>query len=112
MPPMQYDRSDFKAVVFDWAGTTVDYGSRAPVQVFLEIFRRRGVELTIAEARGPMGSAKRDHVAAVMALPRIRAFWLQQHHREPTDADVQSMYDEFLPLQKEILATHGSRVIP
>lgn len=28
-----------KAVVFDWAGTTIDYGSRAPLLAFLEVFR-------------------------------------------------------------------------
>ena len=60
-----------KAVLLDWAGTTVDYGSRAPTQVFVEIFRRRGVEITIAEARGPMGRAKHEHIAMVAALPRV-----------------------------------------
>ncbi|GBF95286.1 hypothetical protein Rsub_08317 [Raphidocelis subcapitata] len=28
-----------QAVVFDWAGTTIDYGSRAPLMAFLEVFR-------------------------------------------------------------------------
>ena len=32
---------NIKAVIFDWAGTTVDYGSFAPVAVFLEIFNQR-----------------------------------------------------------------------
>ena len=100
-----------KAVILDWAGTTVDYGSRAPTQVFLEIFRRRGVEITEAEARGPMGRAKREHIATVAALPRVAALWNQIYGHEPRDADVQAMYDEFLPLQKEVLA-RGSDVIP
>jgi len=28
-----------QAVIFDWAGTTVDYGCFAPVTVFVEVFR-------------------------------------------------------------------------
>src|SRR5262245_29285556 len=44
-----------KAIIFDWAGTTVDHGSRAPVRVFVEILKRSGVAITEAEARGPMG---------------------------------------------------------
>ena len=34
-----------EAVIFDWAGTTVDYGCFAPLEVFMEIFHKRGVEL-------------------------------------------------------------------
>jgi phosphonoacetaldehyde hydrolase len=100
-----------KAVLLDWAGTTVDYGSRAPTQVFVEIFRRRGVEITVAEARGPMGRAKHEHIAMVAALPRVTELWRQRHGAAPTDVDVRAMYDDFLPLQKEILK-QGSDVIP
>ena len=100
-----------KAVLLDWAGTTVDYGSRAPTQVFLEIFHRRGVEITVEEARGPMGRAKHEHIAMVAALPRIAELWRQQHGTTPTEADVRALYNDFLPLQKEILRL-GSSVIP
>ena len=41
--------TSIKAVIFDWAGTTVDYGSRAPAQVFVEIFHSRGVDVTTAD---------------------------------------------------------------
>ena len=108
---MPHAATPLKAVIFDWAGTTVDYGSRAPTQVFLEIFRRRGVTITTAEAREPMGRAKRDHIAAVAAMPRVAEAWRVAHGRTPVDADVQAMYDEFLPLQKETLA-RGSDIIP
>jgi phosphonoacetaldehyde hydrolase len=101
-----------RAIILDWAGTTVDYGSLAPTQVFVEIFRRRGVEVTVDEARGPMGTAKRDHIAAVAALPRVAAQWQKLHGRAPNDQDVQTIYDEFLPLQKLTLAAQGSDVIP
>src|SRR5262245_29234456 len=101
-----------KAVILDWAGTTVDYGSRAPVLVFIEVFRQRGIEISAAEARGPMGAAKRDHIAALMRVPRIAAQWRERHGHDPEDADVSSIYDEFLPLQKESLARCGSEVIP
>lgn len=101
----------FKAVLFDWAGTTVDYGSRAPAQVFCEIFRRRDVVITEQEARGPMGLSKREHIATIAALPRVSNLWREQHRSEPTNDDVQALYDDFLPLQKETLASN-SEVIP
>lgn len=99
-----------KAVLLDWAGTTVDYGSRAPTQVFLEVFRRRGVDITVEEARGPMGRAKHEHIAMVAALPRVAESWREQHGAVPTKTDVKAMYADFLPLQKKILK-QGSDVI-
>jgi phosphonoacetaldehyde hydrolase len=104
-------KSEIRAIAFDWAGTTVDYGSRAPAEVFVEIFRRTGVEITIAEARGPMGRAKRDHLATVLALPRVAAEWQKKFGRAAAETDIDRMYAEFLPLQKETLRRH-SDVIP
>ena len=60
-----------QAVVFDWAGTLVDCGSCGPVQAFVESFAAHGVQVTTAEARAPMGMGKREHVAAMLAMPRI-----------------------------------------
>jgi phosphonoacetaldehyde hydrolase len=100
-----------RAVLFDWAGTTVDYGSLAPMRVFVEIFRRRGIAIEIDEARGPMGRAKHDHIAQVARMPRIAACWRDRYGREPTDVDIGSMYEDFLPLQKEILSA-GCEIIP
>ncbi len=42
-------RGPLQLVVFDWAGTTVDHGCFAPVVPFQELFRARGVDLTVAE---------------------------------------------------------------
>lgn len=100
-----------RAVLFDWAGTTVDYGSRAPTLVFVETFRRCGVEITVEEARAPMGMAKREHIAAILAQPRVADAWQAGHGRSPSDADVDRLYLDFLPLQEEALARHCD-VIP
>ena len=108
---MKHAPTIIRAVVFDWAGTTVDYGSRAPVEAFVEAFRRSGIELTAAEARGPMGRAKRDHIEAIFALPRVVEAWRLLHDRTPNDSDVDRLYADFLPLQTGVLAQH-SDVIP
>ncbi len=100
-----------KAVVFDWAGTTVDHGSRAPAIVFQEIFRQRGIAITPAEAREPMGRAKRDHIAAIAAMPTVANAWKNKFDRVCSDEDISAMYADFLPLQKETLK-HYANVIP
>ena len=69
--------SFLQAVIFDWAGTTVDWGCQAPVLAFQKTFAEFSVPITSFEAREPMGLAKRDHVAALCGMPRIHASWLQ-----------------------------------
>jgi phosphonoacetaldehyde hydrolase len=86
-----------RAVIFDWAGTVVDHGSLAPMGAFVETFREFGVDLTIDEARGPMGMAKRPHIAAIMALPRVSSAWAQKYGRTPKEADIDAVYSVFVP---------------
>ena len=68
-------------VIFDWAGTAVDYGCFAPVQVFLEIFKEREIDVTLEEARGPMGMLKIDHIKAMLSLDRVTALWNEKYNR-------------------------------
>ena len=63
--------TQFKAVVFDWAGTTIDFGSFAPMGAFVETFAKFGVEVTIADARKPMGLPKRAHISQMLYEPHI-----------------------------------------
>ena len=57
-----------KAVIFDWAGTTVDYGSMAPIKGFIDGFRSIGFDITNEMARKPMGLLKIDHTRAIAAM--------------------------------------------
>lgn len=99
-----------KALIVDWAGTVIDFGSRAPAGVFVEVFRREGVEITLAEARGPMGTEKRDHIRALTRLPAIAARWQQAHGAAPAESDIDRMYEAFLPLQIECLPRYSDLI--
>ncbi|MDQ6598560.1 phosphonoacetaldehyde hydrolase [Bacillus salipaludis] len=87
-----------EAVIFDWAGTTVDYGCFAPLNVFLEIFRKRGIEVTDEEARAPMGLLKWDHIRAMCDMDRIAQLWNVKFGKVPTDKDVDDLYADFEPM--------------
>lgn len=50
-----------EAVIFDWAGTTVDYGCFAPVQAFTEVFKEFGVIPTMEEVRKRMQSTNPNY---------------------------------------------------
>ena len=97
--------------VFDWAGTTVDYGCMAPAGAFRELFQRHGVEATVAQARGPMGMHKRDHIATMLAMPELAGQWARAHGAPHTDADIEALFQEFIPMQLEALPPY-CKLIP
>ena len=91
------------AVIFDWAGTTVDFGCFAPLNVFVEIFKNKGIEITSREAREPMGMLKIDHVRAILSMPRISKLWLEKIARPFNENDVKELYADFEPALMSIL---------
>lgn len=100
-----------QVVVFDWAGTIVDYGSYAPTRVLIEAFAELGVVVSLAEARVPMGLPKWDHIQALGRLPGVEERWRNRFGGPMTRADVDALYARFMPLQIETIAAY-SGVIP
>ena len=92
-----------EGIIFDWAGTTVDYGCFAPVQAFAEVFHAFGMEVTMEETRKPMGMLKRDHIKTMLEMPRIKRLWKSAHGRAVTEADIDAMHDTFTEKLMSIL---------
>jgi phosphonoacetaldehyde hydrolase len=88
-----------QAVVFDWAGTIVDFGSLAPMGAFVSLFERHGVPVTISQARVPMGLPKIDHIRALGRMPGIAEVWRNAHGgHEFSETDAQTLLQEFEPM--------------
>jgi len=102
--------SKFKAVVFDWAGTMIDFGSFAPMGVFVKAFEKFGIAATIDQARAPMGKPKWDHIRAMMDDPDIAAQWTAKYGKAPGDADVDKVYEVFVPMNEEVVADFADLV--
>jgi phosphonoacetaldehyde hydrolase len=107
----RFYRGPVRAVLLDWAGTTMDFGCIAPAVVFVEVFRRQGVPISTAEARVPMGAHKRVHIQKLTELDAVRQRWQETHGRLPSDHDVEAMFEDFVPLQLRCLSTY-SELIP
>ena len=99
-----------QAVIFDWAGTTVDYGSLAPIRVLQQVFAHRGIQVSEEEARQDMGILKKDHIRALLGNPRIRAAWEEQHRNFPCEPDVEDLFADFIPQQMDCLAQHSTLI--
>jgi beta-phosphoglucomutase-like phosphatase (HAD superfamily) len=88
-----------RLAIFDWAGTTVDHGCFAPATVFIEVFGEHGIELSMAQAREPMGMDKRDHIKAIMAMPAVAELWHAEYGRDATEQDIDALFGD-LKMQK------------
>ena len=99
-----------KAVIFDWAGTTVDFGSRAPMGAFVKLFEKNGISISIDEARIPMGMNKWDHIQALLQMPQIQDQWKMHHHKLPEKADIDRLLEEFVPMNKLALIENSDMI--
>ena len=96
-------RGKVKGVILDWSGTTVDAYVIAPAVVFVEVFKMQGVEISMQEARGPMGLRKDLHIKALTEVPTIRERWKGIHGKYPDQGNVDAMFADFVPKQLDCL---------
>ena len=92
-----------KGLVLDWSGTTADEYVIAPAVVFVDVFKKFGVEISMTEAREPMGLRKDLHILELTKLPKIRERWNKVHGRYPDQGDVDRMCADFVPMQLDCL---------
>ena len=103
-------RGPLTAVVFDWAGTIVDHGSCAPTGAFVRAFAEFGVTISIADARGPMGLPKRDHIMTVGTLPHVSAAWRDRHGHVFAPADADRIFALFEPMNIAAIRDHAELI--
>jgi phosphonoacetaldehyde hydrolase len=100
-----------QALILDWAGTTVDFGSLAPVRTLQQVFERFHLDVPEEHIRRDMGRPKRDHIARVLSIPDVQEEWRGRYGSAPDNTAVDKVYAEFIPLQLACLAEYSS-VIP
>lgn len=105
-PKVPINHSPLKACVLDWSGTTADAHVIAPADGFCKVFEKHGVNITMEEARQPMGLRKDLHIAELLYTPSIKERWMKVHQREPDQSDVETLYNDFIPEQVSSLGQH------
>jgi len=99
-----------KAALLDWAGTTMDYGCYAPAVAFVDVYKRRGVEISMEEARIPMGAHKKVHIRKISQIPDVAERWQRINGQACTEEDVESMFQEFVPIQLQCLPDYADLI--
>lgn len=90
-------------VMLDCSGTTMDRYVDAPAIVFVEVFKKYGLEITMPEAREPMGLRKDLHIKAITEIASVRERFKAKFGRIPTQTDVDTMFADFVPTQLALL---------
>ncbi|CAN5619170.1 phosphonoacetaldehyde hydrolase [soil metagenome] len=103
-------RGPLQALVLDWAGTAVDYGSFAPTSVFLRLFESQNVPITPEDARSGMGLMKKDHLRTILARPSVAETWQAVHGALASEADINNLFDNFVPLQLDVLKDYAEPI--
>jgi phosphonoacetaldehyde hydrolase len=96
-----------RAVILDWVGTVVDFGSRAPADAYIVAFRSAGVAISVDEARLHVGLPTWDHIRAIGQLPEVRQRWTDVHGRPFDDADAAALYEKFLSVSIDTVGGHA-----
>jgi len=97
-------------IIFDWAGTLVDFGCCAPLSAFHRAFENAGLPISDEIARKPMGAHKRDHVREILDYPEIATRVRNELKREPDEGLVQAIYEDFARLLPAELLVHAAPI--
>lgn len=84
-----------ECIIMDWAGSAVDYGCFAPVAAFLQAFGEIRVNVTLEQARRPMGMAKIDHIRELFRMEDVGKQFTDLYKRTWTEEDVTEMNRKF-----------------
>ena len=109
--PYRYSRcyrGPLKACILDWSGTTADKYVIAPAEVFVKVFKKHQVPISMEEARGPMGLRKDLHIKEITKIPAVQKRWFEVHDRIVTDDDVDAMFEDFIPMQLDCLKKYAT----
>lgn len=99
----------FDAVIFDWAGTMIDPGCKAPVLAFRRAFEADGLDADDVTIRKFMGLPKREHVIGMLEEPPIKAAFQARFGRDWAEADVARLYQA---TTDAMMGAVGDRCVP
>ena len=99
-----------EAIVFDLAGTLIDFGSQAPSKVLIHIFNENGIPITKKEAIGPMGIEKKAHISQLIYSKKINLLWKKKYKKKPSKNDIDKLFKLFNPELKKIIKKHSKLI--
>lgn len=94
--------------ILDFSGTTLDSMVLAPAVVFMDVFKNHGVEITMAEARKPMGLRKDLHIEEILKDKNVNQRWYEIKGTKPNKSDAEKLFSDFVPMQLSVLKKYST----
>ena len=100
-----------KAVILDWSGTVSDKYVLAPAVVFKEVFKKHGIDVSMADCRKPMGLRKDLHIKEMLlGNSSIQKKWQKKFGKKPEEKDVDMLFKDFVPMQLACLPQYTTLI--
>ena len=100
-----------KAVIFNWAGTLVDFGALAPALAMQRVFADAGVAVTDEDVRADMGLATFEHIRAVSLRDSVADAWEKAHGgAELTDTDLGRLHEAYRIVNRHMASERGKLI--
>ena len=104
------DTNVVKSIVMDWSGTLTDPFAIAPTVAFVKTFKDYGIDISMDEAREPMGLKKDVHIAKILENKNVHDRFTKIKGFPPTQDTVQELYKMFIPTQLDCIAEYGTLI--
>ncbi len=88
------NNKNIEAVIFDWAGTLIDFGSLATIEAMKKVFLKRGVNISKNIIKVNMGIKKSKHVQKLLDKPVVKRQWIKIFKRNYNGKDVVKISNE------------------
>lgn len=100
-----------KAVIFDWAGTLVDFGSLAPVLSLQRVFEEAGVSVSTEDVRADMGRGKLDHIRNLATREKVARAWMDAHGGAAfEDTDAAALFEAYRSVNRRVASERGKLI--
>lgn len=96
-------RDGVGTIILDNSGTCLDPFVIAPAVVFKEVFQNYNIDISMKEAREPMGLRKDLHIAEILKIPRVQDEFKKVYGRKSSKEDIDKIFKEFVPAQVKVL---------
>ncbi len=85
-------RGPVRAVILDWGGTVVDFGSFGNVEPIIEGFKENWVVISAEEARRGIGLSTWDHIGAILRQESVLENWNDVYGAPPSEYDMRKIF--------------------
>ncbi|WP_163833244.1 phosphonoacetaldehyde hydrolase [Spartinivicinus ruber] len=96
-----------QGVIFDLAGTLIDFGAMAPVKALQATFADHQLDLPESLVRQLNTADYQQQIKQLLDDPAITEAWSKEHGRLPSHEDIEKLHEKFILHQMKAILSHA-----